>query len=639
MAFSKKFLLLYFLSFLISTNSFSQTDSVKTYNLSDIVVTATRTETSLLEVASSISIIDSAEIAHSAGISLFGLLKGEYGLTTSQSGGPGQLAQVYLRGADPEHVLVNIDGVKANQPDDVNNSYDFSYISTDNIERIEILRGPQSTLYGSDAMAGVINIITKKGSGTPKYSLNLEGGSLNTYKGMLGTSGGTKVLNYSLTLSRAQSDGISVASERSGNFEKDGYEDYNISTRLGWDINQNTKLNFIARFKKGEKDLDQFGGMFGDDSTYVHNHEQGIYRAEAEYRTDDKVFEQKIGFSFLRNLRKYDYSPSLFNPYYSKAFYSGNSYQLDFQSNFRGVRNNIITFGVDLNKQARISAATYDETDSFYPKKEINTVSVYLQDQISIAGASFTTLGIRYDKYGDIPAFTFRIAQAYFIEKTGTKLKAVYGTAFKAPSLFNLYDPAYGNPDLENERNKGWEVGVEQYLFDYRMQAGVNYFSYKFSNMFGYDENFRTININSAEINGAELFLTSHISNSFTVNANYTYTDAKDKSSAGENLPLIRRPEHSASLKINYSFIENITVNLNIQYVGVREDQDFSTFPSSRIELTDYTLVGLAAAYSITKFLQVYGRVENLLDKKYEEVLGYGTTGLTAYTGIRLNIN
>ena len=198
-SFRKHFLLSLILFTFFSFPTYPQSDSVRTYSLTDVVVTATRTETSTLEIASSISVIDSADIANTNGIDLTGLLKGQYGLTMSQSGGPGQLSQVLVRGANPEHILVEIDGVKINQPDDVNNSTDFSYISLDDVQRIEILRGPQSTLYGSDAMSGVINIITKKGRGKPSYFLDLEGGSFGTYKALLGTNGNHNNINYSFT--------------------------------------------------------------------------------------------------------------------------------------------------------------------------------------------------------------------------------------------------------------------------------------------------------------------------------------------------------------------------------------------------------------------------------------------------------
>src|SRR3990172_4274450 len=211
----EKFLFIFLFAVFSSSISFSQeniiqkTDTTGMYRLRDVMVTATKTQTPQLDVASSVSVIDSIQIARSNGATFLDLMQNQYGLVISQSGGPGQLAQIYLRGSSASHVLVEVDGVKMNMPDYVNNSYDFSFVPLDNIQRIEILRGPQSTLYGSDAMAGVINIITQKGGNQPNYFINLEGGSLNTYKGLIGFNGSYGNTGYSLALSKIKSEGIS----------------------------------------------------------------------------------------------------------------------------------------------------------------------------------------------------------------------------------------------------------------------------------------------------------------------------------------------------------------------------------------------------------------------------------------------
>jgi vitamin B12 transporter len=651
--FSYKFFLCFFLISFPTVFLFSQinptqkTDSLGIYRLSEVVVTATKTKTQELEVGSSISVIDSTQIAQSNGADFLDLLKNQYGLSISQSGGPGQLAQMYMRGAAPDQVLVEIDGVKMNMPDDVNNSYDFSTIPLDNIQRIEILRGPQSTLYGSDAMAGVINIITKKGNGKTNYFLNLEGGSLNTYKGLFGINGSYENANYSLTLSKAKSRGISAADASfPGNTEPDGYDKYNISSRFGLNVNENVNLDFSAIFDKGNIDLDQFGGAYGDDPTYINKHEQGAYKAEANINGFNDKWEQKIGFSFMRNVRTYDYDSSLYNPASSSSFYQGNSYEIDWQNNLKLIPNHLVTFGIEANKQSM--SATYLYNSSLYGTsasdflwQSLNTISAYLQDQLNIANTSFTTGGIRYDKQSKFGSdLTFRITQAYLIKNTGTKIKATYGTGFKAPSLYDLYDPNYGNPNLKSERSAGWEVGFEQYLFDYNMLIGANYFDNNFSNLFGYDNNYRTININKAAANGIEVYWSANINNTFDIDANYTYTNAKDKTpnETSTNLAsIIRRPKNKASLKLNYNFINQANISFDINYAGDSYDEDFSFYPAEEIKLSNYTLIDLSASYNLTNYLKIYGIVKNITNKKYEEVYGYGTPGRTGYLGIKLN--
>ena len=215
-----KFLFSLFAVFILSSVSFSQnnvvhkTDSIGYYKLTDVVITATKTQANTLELANSISVIDSEQISNSNSNNVFDILKNETGVSFTRQGGNGTLSNLYIRGANSSHTLVLIDGVEVNLTNDPSGVYDFSALPSDNIDRIEILRGPQSTLYGSDALAGVINIITKKGNGSPKFSLLTEGGSYKTYKGMLGLKGSIQKFNYSVAASRTGSDGFSVASDK-----------------------------------------------------------------------------------------------------------------------------------------------------------------------------------------------------------------------------------------------------------------------------------------------------------------------------------------------------------------------------------------------------------------------------------------
>lgn len=637
------FILVFLLIVLITGNVYSQ-DTSKVYKLSEIVVTATRTNTPSVEIASSISVIDSAEIAQSNKINVLGLLKDQYGLSISQSGGPGQLAQLYMRGADPGDVLVLIDGVKLNPPEFSGNSYDFSNLPIDNIERIEILRGPQSTLYGSDAMAGVINIITKKGDGKPSYFFNIEDGSLNSFKGLAGTNGSYEQADYSVTFSKTKSNGVSAADVIYGNTEPDGYDDYNISSRFGWTINPDIKLNAYAEFNSGKTDLDQHGGPYGDDPTYMDFHEQGAYKAEANITGLQGLWQQDISFSFMRDLTRYNYDSTLNNPASSRSFYQGNIYQLEWQNNIKILQAHFLTFGFSAGKENSSSADSYLSSEygnfiSAFPEKDMNTFSGYLQDQIKISSNVFTIAGIRYDNYGNLgSALTYRVTQTYLIEETGTKLKAVFGTGFKAPSLFNLYDPNYGNPDLKSEKSNGWEAGFEQYLFNYDVLFGVTYFSNNFWDLIGYNSNYVSINIDKAQTDGIESYLTAEFSRAIRLNASYTLTNTIDKAPTDENFSLIRRPKNSAALTFNYNFSNEANANFDIVYVGKRDDEDFSVYPYRIVQLSAYTLLNISAAYSILKNVQLYGRIENALNEKYEDVWGFGTAGRTGYIGLKLNI-
>jgi vitamin B12 transporter len=646
-----KFLLALFALLRFSNSGFAQnsiiqkTDSIGIYKLSDVVVSATRTEMSTLPLANSISVIDSAEISNSNKISLSDLLKNEPGLSYTQQGGQGTLTNLYIRGGNSSHTLVLIDGVEVNLPSDPGNVYDFSTLPIDNIQRIEVLRGPQSTLYGSDALAGVINIITKKGNGSPKLSLYTEGGSFNTFKILAGFNGSFEKLNYSLTSSRTKSDGFSAASENLGNTEKDGYTFNNFSSLIGYNLGNNTELNFYTRYTNSKSDYDQFGGQFGDDPTYIFDQEEFSIRGESKINLMDKKWNQKLGITFFTNIRKYSFDSTLFNPATSRSNYDGRKYKFDWQNNFSFIDNNLISVGFETEFEEVVSEylffSSFGNFESIFPKNDASTFGVFLQDQVKFSEDFFAAAGVRIDnhnKFGSV--FTYRIAPAYIYWETGTKFKATMGTGFKAPSLFYLYDPAFGNSELNPEKSFGWDAGIEQFFWKEGFSFGATYFYNKFTNMFGFDNiTFRTININKAETNGVEFFAKVRPSEDFDLKLNYTYTNAKDKSENTENFDekLLRRPEHKAGFLASYSFLQKTNINVELIWVGKRDDYDFSEF--KRTQLDSYLLANLAAHYNILDFLRLNFRVDNLFDTDYEDVLGYTTPGISFYGGIKLSLD
>ncbi|MCL5028683.1 MAG: TonB-dependent receptor [Bacteroidetes bacterium] len=644
---SKKFFLAFLSVFIFTSISFAQSiDSTNIYRMSEVVITATKTKIPEIEAASSITVIDSTEIAEKGNSTVFGLLQNQYGVSYTQQGAPGSLSYVYLRGADPGETLILIDGVDVNMPNDPGNTFDFANLPTDNINKIEILRGPQSTLYGSNAMAGVINIITKQGFGAPKFFLSTEAGSYNTYKGFAGIYGGTDIFNYSATLSRLKTDGFSSASSKYGNTEKDGTSNYNFSSRFGFNLLENFDLNLFIRYSKANTGIDQHGGEFGDDPSYVYNTEESSYRAEGKLNLFDGLWDQTIGLSFFRNVREYSFDSTLNNPASSSSIYDGNKIKFDWQNNFNLSKINTLTFGIESETEKAISdyfynSSSYGNFQSVFPNASSTTTGIYLQDLIILDNQLFTSAGLRYDhhdRFGSV--LTYRIAPAFVIWETGTKIKATVGTGFKSPSLFYLFDPEYGNKDLKPEKSLGWDAGIEQYIINPNFNLGVNYFYNRFTDLFGFDNNFRTINIDKAETNGVEFYFKTNPFENLNISFNYTFTNSKNESvgSTDNGLPLLRIPKNKIGLNVNYFFISKADVNVELISVGERDDKDFNAYPAERVNLKNYTVANLAASYLLTNQIKIYGRVDNLFDTYYEEILGYATPGLSAYLGVKLTV-
>jgi vitamin B12 transporter len=621
-------------------------DSTKLYRMSEVVVTATKTSIPEIETGSSISIIDSADISEKNNFTVYDLLKNQYGLSFTQQGPEGSLEDIYLRGSNPGDTKVLVDGISLNMPNDPTNSFDFSELPVDNISKVEILRGPQSTLYGSNALAGVINIITQQGYGKPKFFLSGEGGSYNTYKGMLGLSGSLDQFNYSVTASRFKSDGFPAASKIYGNKVNDGTEDYYISSRLGYTVSSDLNFNFYIKYLNKNTGLAQHGGYYGDDPTYFGKTEEADYKAEGRLLLLDGKWEQIYSASFMRNVREYAYDSNLYNPASSTSIYDGNSIKFEWQNNISLIENNLITFGAESEQENAAStylsnSSLYGPYNSLFPQNSETAAGIFLQDQLNIGNRFFSAFGVRYDHHTRFGyAFTYRIAPDYMFWPTGTKIKASYGTAFKAPSLFDLFDPNYGNPDLKPEKSTGWDAGIEQYIWQNNLTAGINYFSTNFTDLFGDDNNFREININSAEARGYEFYLKMSPLNNMMLSVNYTITKTKDTSpgSPGYGLELIRHPEHKFGIDLNYTFLQDANFNVQALYVGKRDDEDFSFYPAQRLALGGYTVVNLSTAYPVSGLITGYGRVDNLFNKYYEEVFGFGTPGLSGYLGAKLTL-
>ena len=609
----------------------------------EIVVTATRLETPAKEIASSVTVITRERLEQSKKATVIEALQEVLGVSIIQNGPPGAAASVFLRGANSEHTLILMDGVELNDPISPSRSFDLAHLTLDNIERIEILRGPQSTLYGSDALGGVVNIISKKGQGKPKFSLSSVAGSYGTIITSAGINGSTERMHYSLGTSYFRSDGFSSASANyEGNEEKDGYRNLSLWGRLGFRLFDNLDVDLILRTLNTQIDIDNGGGAQGDDPNNVQDYNALFIKTQIRNLMLNNRWELKLGLSLVDYDRQYENPTDEAHLLDSEnGFFKSKLFQIDWQNNLFLHETNTFTLGIDYQQEQGESEYNSDGIwgpfSSIFPSRRAHVTGFYLQDQIRLANRFFATLGLRLDDHSQFgSAVTYRLAPAFFIEATQTKFRATYGTAFKSPSLYQLYAPGtflgpIGNAELNPEKSIGWDIGVEQQLLGGKVLLGVTYFYNDYKDLINFDFLQGYMNIGKAESKGTEILIQAHPFDDVSFNATYTRTEAKDKDT---DVDLLRRPKHKFSAILNYNFQKRANINLTFIRIGEQDDMDFSTWPSTRLTLTGYSLLNAAASFNLTSSFQIFCRLDNIFNKEYEMIKGYGTPGFSVYGGM-----
>lgn len=597
----------------------------------EVVVTATRTEAPLKGTAASVTIITEKEISEKKAKTVLEILRDVPALDVVQTGGLGGTTSVFMRGANSNHTLVLIDGVQVNSP--TAGLFDFADLTTENIERIEIVRGPQSTLYGSDAIGGVIHIITKRGKGPAAPFLSLEAGSFGSFREVIGFSGSNELLDYSFSASRFDTRGFSKASERAGNTEKDSYRNTTFSSRVGLSLPREARLEWTARYTDAEVDLDGCDPVTFfcpvDDPNFVQD-TRSLVTSLGLTAPMNKVWDQQLKLSFNQDKLKGTDPDTLSNNYVINT----QGRRLDWQHNFSLGELDKITVGYEYEAQIGENQGSpgFDEA-------LVNNAG-YALNQLRL-GSIFLNLGVRYDdnnRFGKEK--TYKAEVAYRIEPTGTKIRAAHGTGFHGPTLNDLFFPGFGNPNLKPEKSSSVEAGIEQQLWGKRLRLGVTYFQTRIEDLIQFVSdpvacvapfapfNFCPVNVNQAKVIGTELEISVAPVESVTFSANYTFTAAENANTGAE---LARRPRHKASVVLTLHPLQDLNLQLDVRYIGRRFNDPANTLP-----LGEYTLVNLAGSYDITPKAQVFARIENLFDREYEEVSGYQTAGISAYGGVKI---
>ena len=620
--------------------------------LDDLVVTATRTQSRLDKVGgSSVTVITAEDIRAGGHLTVREALKAVPGLDIVASGGLGAQSSVFLRGADSKNTLVMIDGIMINDPSSTNRVADLGHLTLDNVERIEVVRGPQSVLYGSNATAGVINIITRQGSGAPHVHAGAEGGSFNTRRLYGGANGRRGPFRFAFSAARLDSDGFSVADAdndripQSGNTdEDDGYRNRTLSGRFGLDVTPDFALDLSVRHLDAEVQFDDynFAGYAQDNNAgpgqptgAKDRSDQTYLRIEARNHFFERFFETRVYTQqAIQDHASYD------NDGVVSSDFSGDARETGAQGNLN-FANDIVSFGATYFHEAYESAGTGE--------KAARTRSHWAQNQFFWNDALELIAGFRTDDHATFGRqTTYRFSSAYTFKDSGTTVKATYGTGYRAPSLYELYadqNPSWwflgGNAALKPETSKAWDAGVEQALFGGTLSVGATYFESRYEDRIAYITDpltFQSTYQNAAGITrtqGVESFMAWAPQEHFSCRLDYSYIHALDHNEERQ----VRRPMKKVGFNARYRPIDPLSLNLDVQWADAR---DASTFAFDRYgdrvrELDPYTVVNVSARYQVCRSLEVYGRVENLFDEYYEEAWSYATAGLSAYAGIRVS--
>ena len=605
------------------------------HQLGDVVVTATRTETPAAQVASSVTVVTSEEIERRQLRLVTDALRRVPGVDVRRNGGPGTITSIFIRGGNSDHVLVLLDGVELNDPASPNRAPRLDGLTTEDIDRIEVVRGPQSVLYGGDAMSGVIQIFTKRGSGKPKVVGSGEGGAYSTARGGVSVSGDWGDVNYALSGFYWSTDGFSSTTAGS---ERDGYRNGTASARVGWKLSDQFSLDGMLRYSGAQVEFDGSNIDGISENDHHIDTEQWLARFAPKLSLFDGRWVQTLSGQFSRNKRDTKAVP--FSPAGAPSFHTriaGTLYGLDWQNELRLIRGHLVTLGLEQQWEEVDLPAFDDARDNF---------AVYLQDQFSWGERLFGTAGFRYDNSSDFESkVTYRFTVGVSVPEIHTIFRGSYGTGYKAPSLSDLNPNAFGgNPNLDPEKSEGFDVGFETSLCDDRFVTTATFFYNDVEDLIiaVFDPmtfTSRNANVDRSKAYGVETTVDLEIIKNLRFAGNYTYTHTEVQGApAGFGISdgsrLLRRPTHKASIDLIWDFLDKRgELAANILYVGDRRDLDPITF--SATTAGDYATLNLTGRFKINEWLTVFGRVDNVTDEDYEDVLGFATAGVSAYGGIR----
>ncbi|TKB59064.1 MAG: TonB-dependent receptor [Nitrospira sp.] len=622
----------------------------------EVVISATKTPVPVTQLTSAVEVITGEELERRHVKTVVDALRLSQGVTVFSNGGPGSSSSVRIRGSNSDQVLVVIDGAIMNSA--TLGNFNLANLTTDNIERIEILRGAQSMLWGADAMGGVINITTKKGTGAPSASAFFEYGSFSSIREGGQASGKTGPVDFSVALSRWDYTGFSAVNYRRGASERDGFHNWQTSARLGIALPHEGRLDFNFRLLQGRTNIDGGFGPGFDTLGAFTNSQQFVYSASysqpittwwntaltVSRQTEDS--ETSSGAT-QRNLQTGVVSPTF--AFRSQIDTLAN--RVEWQHNVQIGKPLLLTAGYQFRDQQGENRDLLTNNLDI-PHKVLSSHAGFAQAQLNLWDRVFATAGVRQDEYNVFgSATTYRATAGYLHQETGTKIRSSYATGFRAPTFNQLYFPNFGNPALKPEKSQSMDIGVDQYLLDNRLTLSGGFFWNHYRDMivaqesltvcglspFGPFAAFCAQNIGAVSTKGWEASIKYAVVRdvpwikSLDVQAQYTNTLTRDLQQQPGNR-VARIPVDQWSMVVSYQPIDPLRINLEGRYVGSRFNDVNNQQPMRAFDVWN-----LSASYNVTNRVQTYVRLDNIFNEKYEEILLFGTPVRSIFVGLRVN--
>lgn len=631
-----KIVLLIFAGVLFSTSvAHSQsTESVSdTLQLEDIIITASKLPVSLKETIRPVIVIDQQQIEQSTSGDISQLLHQQSGIRVNNSqSSQGENRSLFLQGAGGEYTLILIDGVAVNDPSGVGGAIDLRLLPLHNIERIEILKGNQSTLYGTDAVAGVINIITKNRSESIiNPSGTIEYGAYNSFRGAISVSGNiNEKVTYSGGYNREMSDGISAAKSPEGEapFQKDGFDSNSVYGNVTISPFQRFSIKPFITYSdfSGDYDAGAFQDADNDFSIEMINPGvQGMFESEKvnvqatyQFTKTDRVFTSEYGENMFEGEFQNTDAFITYSPSYQWKFLGGINIQ---------------------------DATIPEDVQLELPQASASFSSPYGKVQFESKSGFMAEAGFRLNNHSEYGTnATYNVAPGFQVSES-IKLFASAGSAFRAPTLSQLFGQFGANPDLEPETSVNYQAGAEVYFSENRVKVEMNYFRRDIENLIAYGQE-GYLNRDEQNVSGAEL------STNWVVNPNvqlgffYNYVTGEtitldENGETVSDTELLRKPTHNLGMNVSYNFNNGLRLKADVEHAGERNDLFFNpeTFVSESVTLDSYLLANIYAGYGFfDNQFTIFTTVRNIFNADFSEVYGYNTLGLHAKAGVRFSL-